>query len=152
MECKDGSRNILTATWYVCVESEPTTMKTPTTTQNMYAITHQAKFGNAPFRRAAIREATKVMSHASYWIQSLALHLYLRLCPEVGEYVRMQSRPSLARMDRQQYVLHALQYAYPLIAIAFVLPILNPRMPPRLPELASKLPFILRSDGDSRLP
>ena len=33
-----------------------------------------------------------------------------------------------------------------------VIPKLNPRPKPRLPALASKLPFILRSDGDSRLP
>lgn len=29
---------------------------------------------------------------------------------------------------------------------------LNPRIPPRLPAFASKFPFILRRDGDSRLP
>lgn len=40
-------------------------MKTPTITQNMYAMTHQAKFGKVPLT-AAMRDATKVMSHASY--------------------------------------------------------------------------------------
>lgn len=59
----------LTATWYVCVESEPTTMKTPIITQNMYAITHHAKFGNpflgSLFLTCATIDATKVMSQAS---------------------------------------------------------------------------------------
>ncbi len=53
-----------TATWYVCVASEPTTTKTPTMTQNRYAIAHQAKFGNVPLT-AEMMEAMKVMSQAS---------------------------------------------------------------------------------------
>jgi len=46
-------------------------MKTPTTTQNMYAITHHAKFGNCPLM-SAMRDATKVMSHASCSTRLLA--------------------------------------------------------------------------------
>lgn len=36
--------------------------------------------------------------------------------------------------------------------LVFFLPMLNPRILPRRPAFASKLPFILRRDGDSRLP
>lgn len=73
----------LTATWYVCVEFDPTTIKTPIITQNMYTITHHTKFGNFEVLRCATIDATKVMIHASYWKSVLAmcmLHFHVSVC------------------------------------------------------------------------
>ena len=67
-----------TATWYVCVASDPTTTKTPMMTQNKYAIAHHAKFGNVPLT-AEMMEAMKVMSQASFQRYLLAVFLSRRV-------------------------------------------------------------------------
>ena len=135
----------LTATWYVCVESEPTTMKTPTMTQNVYAITHHAKLGNVPLT-AAMRDETKVMSQASCNEFKVSLISLLDAQMDLAiaeEDIRMLLIVSQARMDRRQYALTMVQLILQN-PVTLNIPKLNPRIDPRRPELASRL-FMLFS-------
>lgn len=70
---------ILTATWYVCSDSVMIAMGTPTTQKSMYTMVHQAKFGKFP-RMSAMRDETKVISHANYTAQcQWPAHLFSRI-------------------------------------------------------------------------
>ena len=65
----------LTATWYVCTESDMTVTSTPTIQQNMNARAHHAKFGKSLSRTSDIIALTKAIRKASYTnvISQLAL-------------------------------------------------------------------------------
>lgn len=56
-----------------------------------------------------------------------------------------------ARMGLQRYGLEESASTATTTVIVY-LPKLKPRIPPLRPALASKLPFILRSDGEGKLP
>jgi len=100
-----GGAVCLTATWYVCVESEPTTIKTPTITQNVYAITHHAKFGKPEFLTCATIDATKVISHASCRRNKLALPAADSRVQSMGVDVHKQWIMSQVRKGRRRCAL-----------------------------------------------
>ena len=59
------SKAYLTATWYVCTESDMTVTSTPTMQQNMNARAHQAKFGKSLSRTSEMTALTKAIRNAS---------------------------------------------------------------------------------------
>lgn len=147
---------VRTATWYVWVASAAITMVMPKMMQKSYAIVHQAKWGNFS-RMSAMSDATKAINQASCNPGRQSVCVSSICCCEMtktyvcNRYCRKRKRISddvtCPVVQSMCLSLHAPTGIPKLKRLIAPLPI-----PRRLRPLPSMLPFILRRDGERRLP